>query len=78
MKKIALAVALLSWPALAVGDSKNPTWWDKFQFLAHNPPSPSSSAVPAKPNAKSGMIPSGISGGRLVKPDLHPALMPTD
>src|SRR4051812_40502444 len=51
MKKIALAVALLSWPALAVGDSKNPTWWDKFQFLAHNPPSSSSSAVPAKPNA---------------------------
>jgi hypothetical protein len=34
--------------------------------------------VPAKPNAKSGMIPNGIAGGRLVKPDLHPALTPTD
>src|SRR5256885_304834 len=40
MKKIALAIALISWPALAVGNSKNPTWWDKLQFLANNPPNP--------------------------------------
>src|SRR6267154_3174991 len=57
MKKIALAVALLSWPALAVGDSKNPTWWDKFQFLANNPPTafqPSNAS--AKPGAFGGNV----------------------
>src|SRR4051812_31732709 len=57
MKKIALAVALISWPALAVADSKNPTWWDKLQFLAHNPPDAfQSSAKAPAPNAFGGNV----------------------
>ncbi|MFL5426300.1 MAG: sialidase family protein [Myxococcales bacterium] len=57
MKKIALAVALISWPALAVADSKNPTWWDKLQFLAHNPPDAfQSSAKSPAPNAFGGNV----------------------
>src|SRR3954471_20240503 len=57
MKKIALAIALISWPALAVGNSKNPTWWDKFQFLANNPPNAfQSSTASARPNAFGGNV----------------------
>ena len=51
MKKIALVIALISLPALAVGNSKDPTWWDKFQFLANNPPSALQSSAGAKAGA---------------------------
>ncbi|MFL5416816.1 MAG: hypothetical protein ACJ78Y_12485, partial [Myxococcales bacterium] len=37
MKKIALAVVLVALPAFAA-NTHDPTWWDKFQFLANSPP----------------------------------------
>src|SRR2546423_12577780 len=48
MKKIALAIALIGSSAFAA-DSKNPTWWDKYQFILHNGPSArqSTAAAPA-------------------------------
>ena len=33
-----LAAALLATPAFAATDSKNPTWWDKYQYLINNGP----------------------------------------
>ena len=52
MKKIALAIVLISAPTFAVGNSKDPTWWDKLQFLANNPPNAfQASTASAKPNA---------------------------
>ena len=32
------ALLLAAAPALAASDSKNPTWWDKYQYLIHNGP----------------------------------------
>ena len=53
MKKIALAIVLISAPTFAVGNSgKDPTWWDKLQFLANNPPNAfQASTSTVKPNA---------------------------
>ena len=48
MKKIALAIALIGSSAFAA-DPKNPTWWDKYQFILNNGPAAqqSTAAAPA-------------------------------
>jgi hypothetical protein len=51
MRKIALAIVLIALPVLAA-NPHDPTWWDKFQFLANSPPlSFQASSTSAKPGA---------------------------
>jgi len=51
MRKIALAIILIALPVLAA-NPHDPTWWDKFQFLANSPPlSFQASSTSAKPGA---------------------------
>src|SRR5690348_15960132 len=38
MNKALLAFVLLLAVPASAADSQNPTWWDKFQYLAHNGP----------------------------------------
>src|SRR5207248_5965378 len=42
-----LAVTCLAYPVFAASDSHNPTWWDKYMFLANNPPDPLAAAAAA-------------------------------
>src|SRR5689334_13229995 len=39
MRLLALSLAL-ALPAAAGSDAKNPTWWDKYQYLINNAPDP--------------------------------------
>ena len=38
--RLLLAAALLASPVFAANDAKNPTWWDKYQYLINNGPDP--------------------------------------
>jgi hypothetical protein len=46
MRKLALAIGLIALPAFAA-DPKNPTWWDKYQFILNNGPTALQSTAPA-------------------------------
>src|SRR5437763_4412306 len=46
MRKLALAIALIALAAFAA-DSKNPTWWDKYQFILNNGPTALQSTAPS-------------------------------
>src|SRR5205085_9139351 len=38
MRLLLLAALSVATPVLAANDAKNPTWWDKYQYLLNNGP----------------------------------------
>jgi hypothetical protein len=48
MRLLALLVSIgIALPAVAANDPKNPTWWDKYQYLINNAPDPLVTTAPS-------------------------------